>query len=127
MSCLTSGSFAASRDSVATGVPRITLGWGDSKGPAKLPMDEFYDPEDAVRQVLGSGAAVKGVKVFDDMGPVTNSEVRKKLKAMGYDPDDFKAIQYEVQTGGGTRIVTVFEANSGSGSVIVGPHVSSAD
>ena len=84
---------------------------------------EFYDLDEAATSALGEEATVTGR--IGDIGPVKNPGVRADLKAQGYNPDDFRAVQYEARTRSGrTMIITVFEAEGG---VYFGPHVSSAN
>lgn len=109
-------------------IDRMNAGDGDSESPL-----EFYGPEDAARYALESpdvpppirGQSVRSVRRIGDIGPVQNPAVRDGLRRAGYDPNDFRAVQYEVRTeNGGSAIVAMFEAEGG---VIVGPHLSSAN
>jgi RHS repeat-associated protein len=85
-----------------------------------LPSVEFWDLDEAVVYAVGQDAAV--ISIGEDIGPVKNSGMRRKIAEAGYDPDDFRAVQYEAQTESEVVIVTVFE----NGQVFFFPHVSSA-
>jgi len=59
------------------------------------------------------------------IGPVKNPGVEADLRALGYDPAEFQAVQYEAFDAKGFKtIITVFESEGG---VLFGPHWSSAN
>jgi hypothetical protein len=83
---------------------------------------EFFDLDDAASAALGEQATVTGV--IGDIGPIKNAGVRNDLKLLGYNPDEFRAVQYMVSGKSGNFIITVFESESG---IFYGPHISSAN
>lgn len=84
---------------------------------------EFYDLDDAASAALGEEATV--VSEIGDIGPVKNAGVRANLESLGYNPDEFRAVQYWARAAESGRryIITLFEA----GGVYYGPHISSAN
>jgi RHS repeat-associated protein len=83
--------------------------------------NEHYDLDDAAEATFGKGTKVTSEGT--DIGPVKNPAVRAELEARGYDPSEFRAVQYDTWGRMGNRIMTVFEG----GGVYFGPHESSAN
>jgi hypothetical protein len=83
---------------------------------------EFFDLDDAASAALGEQATVTGV--IGDIGPIKNAGVRNDLELLGYNPNEFRAVQYRVSGKSGNFIITVFESESG---IFYGPHISSAN
>jgi hypothetical protein len=63
---------------------------------------------------------------YREIGPVKNAEVRADLERLGYDPNEFRAVQYQAtgSASGRSYIITVFESEGG---VYYGPHISSTN
>jgi hypothetical protein len=81
---------------------------------------EFFDLDEAASAAAGEKATVIGR--LGDIGPVKNEGVISDLQSSGYDPNEFRAIQYEISTASGRYYtITVFEAEGG---VYFGPHLS---
>jgi len=112
-------------------------GGGDDRSEletAKEPsLPEFFDIDEAVAEALKSNdvpAALRGKDVLDvrrlgDIGPVKDAGLRQRIAGLGYDPAEFRAVQYQVGVeGGGQGVITVFETEGGS---YVGPHWSSSN
>jgi hypothetical protein len=96
---------------------------GQGGGGSGASSREFYDLDEAATSALGEEAEVTGR--IGDIGPVKNPGVRADLQARGYNPNDFRAVQYQATTSSGRNIIiTVFEAEGG---VYFGPHISSAN
>jgi hypothetical protein len=83
---------------------------------------EYFDLDEAASAALGEEATVTGR--YGDIGPIKNEGVIADLERLGYDPAEFRAVQYEVTGEKGSYIITVFESEGG---VYYGPHVSSAN
>ncbi len=83
---------------------------------------EFFDLDDAASAALGERATVTGV--IGAIGPVKNAGVRADLKLLGYNPDEFRVVQYMTSSKRGRLIITIFESEGG---VYYGPHLSSAN
>jgi RHS repeat-associated protein len=105
----------------------------ESDKPPKSRRREAFDIDDAVADALNDpdvpaavrGGEVAGTRRLGDIGPVKSREAIEHITAAGYDPADFRAVQYEVTVkGGGGGIVTVFEAE---GRVYFDAHWSSAN
>jgi len=97
------------------------------------PAPEFCSIEDAAEEVMGhstvpaalQGRKVTGIGRIGDIGPLKSPDIIEQVTRSGYDPADFRAVQYQIEVeGGGSGIITVFEAEGG---VYVAPHWSSAN
>jgi hypothetical protein len=99
-------------------------GGGSSSGGGNNPANnEFWDLDDAAKAVLGEGAEM-GARL-GPIGPVKSPDVQAALRALGYNPAEFQAVQYEAFDAKGFRtIITLFESEGG---VFFGPHWSSAN
>jgi hypothetical protein len=92
-------------------------------GPLQAtPREPFFDLDEAASDALGEKAEV--TRRVEDIGPVDNAGVREALRRLGYDPNEFRAVQYEATCERGNFIFTVFEAEGG---VWYGPHISSVN
>jgi hypothetical protein len=98
-------------------------------------LPEFYDVDDAAKAAFGDKAVVVGPAMVDENGEdrVKNQEVRDKLEALGYNPDDFRAVNYPVEITVDEKLeivrheeMKVFEAGKGDDKVYVAPHPSSS-
>lgn len=95
-----------------------------SQEPIKsISRREFFDLDEAATSALGENATITAE--YGPIGPVKNAGARADLEALGYNPDEFRAVQYQATSETGkSLIITVFEA---VGGVYFGPHVSSAN
>lgn len=98
-------------------------------------LPEFYDVDDAAKAAFGDEAVVVGPGMVDENGEdrVKNQEVRDRLEALGYNPDDFRALNYPVEITVDEKLeivrheeMKVFEAGKGDDKVYVAPHPSSS-
>jgi hypothetical protein len=94
----------------------------DGKRVRDASRREFLDLDDAATAALGEKATA-GARL-GDIGPVKNPGAQADLRALGYNPDDFRAVQYLATSKSGAWVITVFEAEGG---VYYGPHVSSSN
>jgi hypothetical protein len=97
-------------------------GSSTSAGPTSSARREFFDLDEAASAALGEPAEVTGS--IGDIGPIKNADVRADLERLGYNPDEFRAVQYQARGAKGQFIITIFQADGG---VYYGPHLSSAN
>lgn len=84
---------------------------------------EFFDLDEAATSALGEPATITAQ--YGPIGPVKSAGVRADLERLGYNPDEFRAVQYQATARSGrSLIITLFEADGG---VYYGPHISSAN
>ncbi|MDP1915479.1 MAG: RHS repeat-associated core domain-containing protein, partial [Myxococcales bacterium] len=97
----------------------------ESKGP---PLTEYWDLDEAGNRAFGEGTEVLGEtdeKLQPKNADVTNQEIRDKIEALGYNPDEFKSRYYDVIKPDKTYDrMNVFEAGNRDGKVYVAPHSS---
>jgi hypothetical protein len=91
-------------------------------GGGRRPSGEFFDLDEAATHALGEQATVPDQTPVETIGVVKSEGVIQELKELGYDPSDFRAVQYRAMSKQGDIIITVFENDQG---VIFGPHISS--
>jgi hypothetical protein len=91
-------------------------------GGSRRPSGEFFDLDEAATHALGEEATVPDPTPVETIGVVKKEGVIQELKALGYDPNDFRAVQYRTMSKQGDIIITVFENDQG---VYFGPHISS--
>lgn len=84
---------------------------------------EFFDLDDAAAAVFGKGT-VADYRI-KDLNFIKNETVIADLISLGYEPNEFKPVQYMTHGIKGNNIMTVFELEGSDGGIYFGPHESS--
>jgi hypothetical protein len=90
-------------------------------GGGRRPNGEFFDLDEAATHALDEEATVLDPTPVETIGVVKSKGVLQDLKALGYDPNDFRAVQYRTMSKQGDITIT-FENDQG---VYFGPNISS--